>query len=182
MAGKPIDKAEAGKRKPENVKRKSNAGAKSKYDPSLAEIAEGYARRGLSDADIAKNLGISLDAYYRYQKQFPEFYEAIKRGKRPANIIVENALFKRCIGFEFDEPSTETYVDEKGKKHVKKKTTTKYIIPDINAIRFWLINREPDLWKTIREEIESENYDKAKVQLTEYLSALLNKEPKVVDQ
>jgi hypothetical protein len=182
MTGKPKDKAEAGKLKPEKVKRKSNAGAKSKYDDTLPEIAEGYARRGLSDADIAKNLGISLDAYYRYQKQFPEFYEAIRRGKRPANIIVENALFKRCIGFEFDEPSTETYVDEKGKKHVKKKTTTKYIIPDINAIRFWLINREPDLWKTIREEIESENYDKAKVQLTEYLSALLNKEPKVVDR
>lgn len=178
MAGKPKSKADAGKQKPEK-ERKSNAGAKSKYDPALADIAEGYARRGLSDADIAKNLGISLDAYYRYQKQFPEFYEAIKRGKRPANIIVENALFKRCVGFEFEEPSTETYVDEKGKKHVKKKTTTKYIIPDINAIRFWLINREPDLWKTIREEIENDNFDKAKVQLTEYLAALLNRNPKV---
>jgi hypothetical protein len=181
MAGKPIDKAEAGKQKPEK-ERKSNAGAKSKYDPSLAEIAEGYARRGLSDADIAKNLGISLDAYYRYQKQHSEFYEAIKRGKRPANIIVENALFKRCIGYVLEEPTTETYVDDKGKKQVKRKVVTRHIIPDINAIRFWLINREPELWKTIREEIESENYDKAKVQLTEYLSALLNKEPKVVDQ
>lgn len=172
MAGKPKDKVDAGKRKPEKVKRKSNAGAKSKYDDALPEIAEGYARRGLSDADIAKNLGISLDAYYRYQKQFPEFYEAIRRGKRPANIIVENALYKRCIGFEFDEPSTETYVDEKGKKHVKKKVTTKYIIPDINAIRFWLINREPDLWKTIREELESDNIDKVKDILADFIRTL----------
>jgi hypothetical protein len=172
MAGKPKDKAEAGKLKHEKVKRKSNAGAKSKYDPSLAEIAEGYARRGLSDADIAKNLGISLETYYSYQKKYIEFFEAIKRGKRPANIIVENALFKRCIGFEFVEPSTETYVDEKGKKHVKKKTTTKYIIPDINAIRFWLINREPDLWKTIRDELENDNIEKVKDILADFIKTL----------
>lgn len=172
MAGKPIDKAEAGKRKPENVERKSNAGAKSKYDPSLAEIAEGYARRGLSDADIAKNLGISLDAYYRYQKQFPEFYEAIKRGKRPANIIVENALFKRCIGYVLEEPTTETYVDDKGKKQVKRKVATRHIIPDINAIRFWLINREPDLWKTIRDELENDNIEKVKDILADFIKTL----------
>jgi DNA-binding XRE family transcriptional regulator len=172
MAGKPKDKAEAGKLKHEKVKRKSNAGAKSKYDPSLAEIAEGYARRGLSDADIAKNIGISLETYYSYQKKYIEFFEAIKRGKRPANIIVENALFKRCIGFEFVEPSTETYVDEKGKKHVKKKTTTKYIIPDINAIRFWLINREPDLWKTIRDELENDNIEKVKDILADFIKTL----------
>ena len=171
MARKPNSKVEAGKQKPEK-KAKGNAGAKSKYDDALPEIAEGYARRGLSDVDIAKNLGISLDAYYRYQKQFPEFYEAIRRGKRPANIIVENALFKRCIGFEFVEPSTETYVDDKGKKHVKKKTTTKYIMPDINAIRFWLINREPDLWKTIREELENDNMDKVKDVLADFIRTL----------
>lgn len=169
MAGKPIVKADAGKQKSE---KKSNAGAKSKYDDDLPEIAEGYARRGLSDVDIAKNLGISLDAYYRYQKQYPKFYEAIKRGKRPANIVVENALFKRCVGFEFDEPSTESYVDEKGKKHVKKKTTTKYIIPDINAIRFWLINREPDLWKTIRDELENDNIEKVKDILADFIKTL----------
>ena len=178
MAGKPKKKVDAGKQKPEKKGRKSNAGAKTKYDPSLAEIAEGYARRGLSDADIAKNLGISLDAYYRYQKLYSEFYEAIKRGKRPANIIVENSLFKRCVGFYFDEVTDDVYLDEKGKKHAGKKTVKKYVMPDINAIRFWLTNREPELWKNIREDMESGKTD-YKDQLIEYLSALLNKNPKV---
>ena len=176
MAGKPEKKVDAGKRKPEDEKRKSNAGAKSKYDPSLAEIAEGYARRGLSDADIAKNLGISLETYYSYQKKYIEFFEAIKRGKRPANIIVENSLFKRCIGFYFDEVTDDVYLDEKGKRHAGKKTVKKYIMPDINAIRFWLTNREPELWKNIREDVESCKTD-FKDQLIEYLSALLNKNP-----
>lgn len=177
MAGKPTKKADAGKQKPEK-KDKSNAGARSKYDDGFPEIAEGYARRGLSDADIAKNLGISLDAYYRYQKLYSEFYEAIKRGKRPANIIVENNLFKRCIGFYFDEVTDDVYLDEKGKKHAGKKTVKRYVMPDINAIRFWLTNREPELWKNIREDVEDGKTD-YKDQLIEYLSALLNKNPKV---
>lgn len=172
MAGKPIDKVDAGKRKPEKVKRKSNAGAKSKYDDTLPEIAEGYARRGLSDADIAKNLGISLDAYYRYQKQFPEFYEAIKRGKRPANIIVENALYKRCVGFEYDEVTQEIGKDEKGKQVIRKKTVKKHVVPDVNAIRFWLTNREPELWKNFREESGADNIEEIKATLAEFIKAL----------
>lgn len=171
MAGKPKSKVDAGKQKPEK-KDKSNAGARSKYDDGFPEIAEGYARRGLSDVDIAKNLGISLDAYYRYQKLYSEFYEAIKRGKRPANIIVENALFKRCVGYVLKEPTVENYVDEKGKEQTRRKIVTRNIIPDINAIKFWLINREPDLWKTIRDELENDNIEKVKDILADFMKTL----------
>ena len=171
MAGKPTKKADAGKQR-HDKKRKSNAGAKSKYDDSLPEIAEGYARRGLSDADIARNLGISLETYYSYQKKYVEFFEAIKRGKRPANIIVENALYKRCVGFEYDEVTQEIGKDEKGKQVVKKKIVKKHIVPDVNAIRFWLINREPDLWKTIRDELENDNIEKVKDILAEFIKTL----------
>ena len=171
MAGKPKSKVDAGKLKPRK-KDKSNAGARSKYDDGFPEIAEGYARRGLSDADIAKNLGISLDAYYRYQKLYSEFYEAIRRGKRPANIIVENALFKRCVGYVLKEPTVENYVDEKGKEQTRRKIVTRNIVPDINAIKFWLINREPDLWKTIRDELENDNIEKVKDILADFIKTL----------
>ena len=70
---------------------------RSKYDDGFPEIAEGYARRGLSDADIAKNLGISLDAYYRYQKLYSEFYEAIRRGKRPAKHYSRKCTIKDAL-------------------------------------------------------------------------------------
>ena len=171
MAGKPKSRVEAGKQKPEK-ERKSNAGAKSKYDSTFPEVAEGYARRGLSDSDIAKNLGISLQSYYDYQKKFPEFLEAIRRGKRPANIIVENALYKRCVGFEYDEVTQEVGKDEKGKQVVKKKITQKHVVPDVNAIRFWLTNREPELWKNFREESGAENIEEIKETLSEFIKAL----------
>ena len=86
--------------------------------------------------------------------------------------------YKRCVGFEYDEVTQEIGKDEKGKQAVKKKTVKRYVMPDINAIRFWLTNREPELWKNIREDIEDGKTD-YKDQLIEYLSALLNKNPKV---
>lgn len=151
---------------------KDKSGAKSKYEDTFPEVAEGYARRGLSDSDIAKNLGISLQSYYDYQKKFPEFLEAIRRGKRPANIIVENALYKRCVGFEYDEVTQEIGKDEKGKQVVKKKIVKKHIVPDVNAIRFWLTNREPELWKNFREETGADNIEEIKATLAEFVKAL----------
>ncbi|KKU53564.1 MAG: hypothetical protein UX75_C0036G0039 [Candidatus Moranbacteria bacterium GW2011_GWE2_47_10] len=157
---------------------KTNAGAKSKYEDSWPEIAEGYARRGLSDADIAKNLGISVNTFYVYQNKYEEFSKAIQRGKKPANLIVENALYKRCLGFVSEEVKERVFDDDQGKPRTEITTTRKEIIPDINAIRFWLTNREPELWKNFREEIASgDNADeKIKEQLESYFKALLNKQ------
>jgi hypothetical protein len=145
MAGKPIDKAEAGKQKPEK-ERKSNAGSKSKYTDEFPALAEGYARQGLSDVDIAKNLGISLETYYSYQKKHPKFFEAIREGKKPADLIVENALYKRCIGCTVEEEHTEVSQGENGRKIVKKKIIKKQLPPDVNAARYWLSNRQKERW------------------------------------
>jgi len=58
--------------------------AKLKYQDDFPKIAEDYARKGATDKDIARRLGISQDRFYNYLKRFPEFYEALKRGKIPA--------------------------------------------------------------------------------------------------
>lgn len=146
MAGKPKDKADAGKQKPEKVKRKSNAGSKSKYTDEFPALAEGYARQGLSDVDIAKNLGISLETYYSYQKKHPKFFEAIREGKKPADLIVENALYKRCVGCTVEEEHTEISKGENGKQVVKKKIIKRQLPPDVNAARYWLSNRQKERW------------------------------------
>ena len=146
MAGKPEKKVDAGKRKPEDEKRKSNAGSKSKYTSEFPSLAEGYARQGLSDADIAKNLGISIETYYTYQQKHPEFFEAIREGKKPADLIVENALYKRCIGCVIEEEHSEIIKGENGKPIIKKKIIKKQLPPDVNAARYWLSNRQKERW------------------------------------
>ena len=105
---------------------------KSKYQEDFPIRAEQYAREGLDDKQIAKNLGISWRVYYEYQKRYPQFRQAIARGKAPVDFEVENALLKRALGF--DDP-------------FKQKVIRKTVIPDVDACWKWLYNRRRDRWQ-----------------------------------
>lgn len=83
--------------------------------------------------------------------------EAIKKGKAPVDIEVENALLKRALGYDYEEKITE--VEEvptgkfdavgnpimKTKRHIK--TTTRHVPADVGAMIFWLKNRRAEQWK-----------------------------------
>jgi hypothetical protein len=139
--------------------------AKKKYNPkTFPKRAEKYARDGLIDIQIAAKLGISHDTYYKYQKEHPEFSEAIKRGKSVIDQDVENALLKRALGYEYDEIRTEIFEDQNQAKTGDKKTdkagtkkhvtkVTKKVLSDSTAAIFWLKNRRPDLWRD-KQEVE----------------------------
>ena len=127
-------------------------GRKTKYNPdTFPLLAEGYARDGLSDKQIAKNLNISKETYYTYQKKYLVFFDSIKKGKAPVDTEVENALLKRALGYEYEEVTTEVTVDEQGRKRKHKKVVKKSVIPDVGAQIFWLKNRKPNQWKDKRE-------------------------------
>ena len=124
---------------------------------------EGYAREGLSDVQIAEKMRISLTTYYDWQNKYPELSEAIKKGKAPVDDMVENALFKRAVGYSYVETTTDFelidtgQVDEDGKPVMGKKiksvrSVKKEMAPDVGAAAFWLKNRRPDRWREKREE------------------------------
>jgi len=114
-------------------------------------LAERYAREGLNDKQIALKLGIAESTYYKFKILHIEFKEAIKRGKAPVDIKVENALLKRALGFEYEEKTTEVRISENGEaKPAIVKTVKKTIIPDVGAIAFWLKNRRPEKWRELK--------------------------------
>lgn len=81
--------------------------AKGKYEYWLTTDGllrlEAYARDGLTDEQIAHNLGITTSTYYEWKKKYSEISEALKRGKEVVDIQVENALLKRALGYSFNE-------------------------------------------------------------------------------
>lgn len=81
--------------------------AKGKYEywltPDGLLRLEAYARDGLTDEQIAHNLGITPSTYYEWKKKYPEISEALKRGKEVVDILVENALLKRALGYSYNE-------------------------------------------------------------------------------
>lgn len=105
-------------------------------------ILEGWARDGLTDEQIAENMGISVRTLYRWKLQYCQICQALKKGKDAADREIENALFKRAKGYDF----TETKVKKKGGIVVEETTTTKHIPGDTTAQIFWLKNRKPEYW------------------------------------
>lgn len=129
-----------------------------KYDthvkPKLLLI-EAWCRDGLTDADIYNNLKISHDSFYTYKKQYSEFSDALKRGKEEVDITVENALYKRAMGYSYDEITQEAVTDPKTGKGilVVTKVITKEVQPDTTAQIFWLKNRKQKEWRD-KQDIE----------------------------
>ena len=121
---------------------------------------EGWARDGLTDKQIALyKIGCSEVSFTRWKTRYPEIKIALKKGKEPVDIKVENALLKRALGYEVEESSTEVY-EENGvkKKHIKR--TVKQIPPDVTAQIFWLKNRRPDKWRDKWEVVDGSAVEK----------------------
>lgn len=109
---------------------------------------EAWARDGLTHEDIAHNIGINVSTFYEWKKRSPEIAEALKKGSIPADIIVENALFKRATGYKTVERRKIKLPDGTTRVEVVEKE----IAPDTTAGIFWLANRQPDKWK--RKQID----------------------------
>lgn len=126
--------------------------AKGKYEYWLSPDGllrlEAYARDGLTDEQIAHNMGVSTATLYNYKRDHLEILEALKKGKEVVDIQVENALLKRALGYSYEEKKVE--VSEEGTKVTK---TIKEVVPDTTAQIFWLKNRRPDRWRD-KQDIE----------------------------
>lgn len=134
-------------------------GRKGKYEEWLTEdslkVLEGWARDGLSDEQICKNMGICKDSFYRWKKEYPPFSDAIKRGKAPIDFEVENALLKSALGHTVTlkkpiKVKVEKQLVGKGKvveEHIEYVEEEVYVPPQATAQIFWLKNRRPDKWR-----------------------------------
>ena len=133
--------------------------AKGKYqewttEEGLTKI-EGWARDGLTDEQIAHNMGITRATLYEWKKKFPDISDTLKRGKEVVDRQVENALLKNALGYHY----TEETVTNKG--NVVK--VTKFKEPNTTAQIFWLKNRKPAEW---REKQEVEQHTKGELNIT----------------
>lgn len=128
---------------------------------------EGWARDGLTDKQIAKNIGISERTFTEWKKKFSSISSALKKGKEVIDREVENALLKKALGYEYNENTykiintKEKRVEERNgkkitievpvQKEVLVKRTTKHVAPDTGAACFWLKNRKPEAWRDKKE-------------------------------
>lgn len=115
---------------------------------------ESWARNGLTDEQIALNIGINRRTLTDWKSKYTPISLTLKKGKEVIDIQVENALLKRALGYNFTEVTRERIVDydektgEKTGSHIEvTKEVTKEVQPDVTAQIFWLKNRKPQDWR-----------------------------------
>lgn len=146
--------------------------AKSKYEYWLTEEGllklKAWARNGLIDEDIAANMGISRSTLGEWKNKYQVISDALKEEKEVADIRVENALYKKALGYKYTEVTEE--LNSSGELVVTKRVT-KEVQPDVTAQIFWLKNRRPDLWRD-RQRLEVEGIDEEKSKLDELIKQM----------
>lgn len=115
-------------------------------------LVEGWARDGLIDEQIAKNMNVAYSTFREWKKKFPTLLAALKQGKEVSDRQVENALFKTATGYYYQE-ETVTNAGEIV-------TIKKYSKPNTTAQIFWLKNRKTE-W-TDRVDINAQIESKPK--------------------
>jgi len=118
-----------------------------KVDEWLTEeglaLVIGWARDGLTNPEIAVKMGVARSTLIDWQKRHKEFGEALRQGKEVADRKVEMTLYKRALGYDYDET---TEIRDKNNNIVEKKKITRHMPPDVGAICFWLKNRKRGIW------------------------------------
>lgn len=120
--------------------------------PEGLVLVEGWARDGLIDEQIAKNMNVAYSTFREWKKKFPTLSAALKQGKEVSDRQVENALFKTATGYYYQE-ETVTNAGEIV-------TIKKYSKPNTTAQIFWLKNRKTE-W-TDRVDINAQIESKPK--------------------
>lgn len=136
--------------------------AKGKYQEWLTEEGllqlESWARDGLTDEQIASNMGIGYSTLQTWKSKYQDIQDTLKRGKEVVDIQVENALLKRALGYSYDEVTRERVFDYDqstgqvvGSHMEITKTVKKEVQGDTTAQIFWLKNRRPEQWRDKRD-------------------------------
>lgn len=80
-------------------------------------LLEGWARDGLTEEQIAKNIGVSVKTLFNWKKTHLPILHAIKKGKEVVDYEVENALLNAALN------------------------------GNVTAQIYWLNNRKPEQWR-----------------------------------
>lgn len=115
-------------------------------------LVEGWKRDGLTDEQIAKNLGVSKHSLIKWKKEKPDFSNAIKKGKEVSDYELENALHKRATGYYYRE---QTVTNQGDVVEVEK-----YEHANPTSLIFALKNRLPRKYRDkVEQDITQRNID-----------------------
>lgn len=113
-----------------------------KYKPEYCDIARQMCERGATNADLAAHFGVAISTVWLWQVTHAAFFESCKLGKAVADERVKNSFYMRAVGYEYAAEKLFSYEGS-----IIRGEYREHIPADVNAAKFWLMNRRPDEFK-----------------------------------
>lgn len=122
-------------------------------------LLKGWARDGLTDEQIAHNCKISRSTLGDWKRKYPVISDTLKKEKTIVDYEVENALFKRAMGYSYVEETHELVLDKETNQYIERctKKVTKQVAPDPTSMIYWLKNRQPQKWREKPQEPQKDD-------------------------
>lgn len=131
-------------------------------EPDRLALLAAWARDGMTDDQLCDkdHLAISRTTLWQWRKDHPKIANALKINKEIADIRVENALYKRALGYTAQVRKTfkvrRVKYSADGRKISEEErlevgVDEVHIPADVTAQIYWLKNRRPEQWRDRRE-------------------------------
>ena len=108
---------------------------------------------GTTITAACKAVSIRPQTLWNWRKENPKIEAFIQKALDNQIQIVEDALFKRAVGYQYEEVTKERQESESEKRIAK--VVIKEVLPDTTAQIFYLTNRAPDKWKDRRALVQN---------------------------
>jgi hypothetical protein len=122
-------------------------GRPTKYTPEMAERAYELCKAGAINTQLADKLGVHIDTIHEWRKVYPDFKDAIKRGKGEADALVQRSLYERAMGYS--HRAVKIFCTKTGE--IVEHEYIERFPPDTTAMIFWLKNRQPEEWQDVNK-------------------------------
>jgi hypothetical protein len=121
----------------------TGAGRPTKFDTAYIPIIEKLIKRGLPDYEIAETLGVNERTLRLWKHSHDELAEVFNRTNEEECDALEATMLMRAQGFE--------RTVQKATASGKVVTVSEYFPPDVQAGRFMLQHRRPEVFREQRE-------------------------------
>lgn len=115
------------------------------------ELIAGWRSAGATIKEIYERMGVDKRTFNTWRKKCPKLADALDTSKEIAIVRVENALFKRAVGYDYNEVTRELV---EGEMRVTK-VVTKHVPGDTKAMLAFLFNRNSQNWRAMQEPLDS---------------------------
>lgn len=118
------------------------------------------ATKGATDKEIADAFGVSVRTINRWKTNHVSFHKKLETGKASADAKVEASLYKRAVGYEYEESESLLEMDAQGnQKPLRVKRVKKHVPPDTMAQIYWLNNRSRKTGEWTQKQDVSVSFD-----------------------